>query len=181
MSGEGSVEASDDLTMSPVDIAVMKRLAKKTNLLPVVARADSLTDTMLAAIKRVIRRDLLAAGLDFGVFAPAASTDAPSSAPGTATPQPQDHSGSNPQQDHDEDDEQEERRARPVIKIKAARNIFKFRTSSRSRSRLDLAETGDEPSTAVPTASAPATPMSTSVRTSFLCPSSYFALVGAFS
>ena len=148
MSGDGSVEGSDELTMSPADIDVMKRLAKKTNLLPVIARADSLTDTMLAAVKRVIRKDLLAAGLDFGVFAPAAATDAPSPAHGAGAQQPKDRDGSNAQQDDDEDDEQEERRSRPVIKIKAARNIFKFRTSSRSRSRLDLTETGDEPSTA---------------------------------
>ncbi|KAJ3477784.1 hypothetical protein NLJ89_g12398 [Agrocybe chaxingu] len=47
-------EAEDDdetLTMSPAEIRVIRRLAARANVLPVVARADSLTDEKLQAVK----------------------------------------------------------------------------------------------------------------------------------
>lgn len=44
-------EDSGPLTMSPAEIRVIKRLSARTNVLPVIARSDSLTDERLQAIK----------------------------------------------------------------------------------------------------------------------------------
>ena len=52
-----SADESDDedsnatLTMSPAEIRVIRRLSTRTNVLPVIARADSLTDEKLLAVK----------------------------------------------------------------------------------------------------------------------------------
>ncbi|KAI0768986.1 Septin-domain-containing protein [Trametes elegans] len=155
MSDDSDSEDSDDesaggLTMSPADIRVIRRLSARANVLPVIARADSLTDSTLAAIKHVVRRDLLAANLDFGVFGPvptpgqpqphrAKSPDAPAPANGSTNGDAAEHS----------DDEagggggSDERPSRPVIKLRPTR-LARTR-SSRSRSRLDLAEPAEEP------------------------------------
>ncbi|TBU62262.1 Septin-domain-containing protein [Dichomitus squalens] len=69
-------EDENGLTMSPADIRVMRRIAARANVLPVIARADSLTDAKLAAVKKVVWRDLRAADLDFGVFGPVGADDA---------------------------------------------------------------------------------------------------------
>ena len=53
----GDEDESDDeesntvLTMSPAEIRVIRRLSTRTNVLPVIARADSLTDEKLLAVK----------------------------------------------------------------------------------------------------------------------------------
>lgn len=44
-------EDSGPLTMSPAEIRVIKRLSARTNVLPVIARSDSLTNERLQAIK----------------------------------------------------------------------------------------------------------------------------------
>ncbi|KAL1745126.1 Septin-domain-containing protein [Schizophyllum fasciatum] len=62
--------AAPALALAPADLRVLRRLAARCNVLPVVARSDALTDGALAAVKRAVRRDLRAAGIDFGVFAP---------------------------------------------------------------------------------------------------------------
>ena len=52
-----SGDESDDegsnstLTMSPAEIRVIRRLSTRTNVLPVISRADSLTDEKLLAVK----------------------------------------------------------------------------------------------------------------------------------
>src|SRR5262249_1839404 len=69
------------LTMSPVEIRVICRLSARPNVLPVVARADSLTDERVAAVKDAVRqgleevkdavrKGLEEVGLSFGVFDP---------------------------------------------------------------------------------------------------------------
>ncbi|EJF64766.1 hypothetical protein DICSQDRAFT_166922, partial [Dichomitus squalens LYAD-421 SS1] len=68
-------ENKNGLTTSTADIRVMCRIAVHANVLPVIARADSLMDAKLAAVKKVVRRDL-AADLDFGVFGPVVADDA---------------------------------------------------------------------------------------------------------
>lgn len=124
----------EDLSVSPADIAVMRRLAKKANLLPVIARADSLTDERLDSIKKVVRRDLTSAGLDFGVFGPAKTSEgAPAAESGAA------------QMEEEEPEPEEERPSRSVIKLRPSRIPFKFRFSSRSRTRIELTEDPDEP------------------------------------
>lgn len=152
-------ESGSGLTMSPVDVRVLRRIAARANVLPIVARADSLTDAKLAAVRRAIRRDLAAADIDFGVFGPVAddpkspadaqgsanghkhansisnasevSADPPSTSNGHATPEPSEESGGNQVQD------ERERPSRPVIKLRPTRLT---RRPSRSRSRLEMSE-----------------------------------------
>lgn len=119
----------------------MRRLAQKANLLPIICRADSLTDDKLAAIKKVVHRDLSAAGLDFGVFGPPKPVNGASD---SSTPTPTDPAKK--VEDDQESEPEEDRRSRSVIKLRS-RNPFK-RFNSRSRSRLDLTENADEPDTA---------------------------------
>ena len=180
MSEDSDSEDEDDgsgssLTMSPVDIRVIRRLSSRANVLPVVARADSLTDGKLAAIKKVIRRDLRNANLDFGVFGPVA--DDPKSpveehpaANGngnghnhTESSDSSVHSngngngngnanGSTPQAEEQQppadahaEEAEPERPSRPVIKLRPTRLT---RRPSRSRSRLEITELSpsDDPS-----------------------------------
>ncbi|KAI0661929.1 Septin-domain-containing protein [Cubamyces menziesii] len=132
----------NNLTMSPVDIRVIRRLSARANVLPVIAKADSLTDGKLAAIKKVVRRDLLAANLDFGVFGPVlAGEERPRSTNGGASSPAANGHGSREHSD-EEADEPVERPSRPVIKLRPTR-LSRTR-SSRSRSRLDLTE-AEEP------------------------------------
>ncbi|KAH9080674.1 septin family protein [Lactarius deliciosus] len=58
------------LTMSPAELRVIRRLAERVNVLPIVGRADSLTDDKLRAVKATVKRELYDADLGFGVFAP---------------------------------------------------------------------------------------------------------------
>ncbi|TBU46364.1 hypothetical protein BD309DRAFT_858295 [Dichomitus squalens] len=50
------------------DIAAIRRLSARVNVLPVLARADTLTIDRLTAVKMAIRRDLAEAGIGFGIF-----------------------------------------------------------------------------------------------------------------
>jgi Septin len=50
------------------EINVIRALSSRVNVLPVIARADTLTKDRLAAIKLAIRRDLAEAGIGFGIF-----------------------------------------------------------------------------------------------------------------
>lgn len=50
------------------DIAAIRRLSARVNVLPIVARADILTNERLAAVKLAIRSDLAGAGIGFGIF-----------------------------------------------------------------------------------------------------------------
>ena len=149
-----------NLSMSPTDIRVIRRLVKKANILPVIARADELTDDKLTAIKKVIRRDLDAVGLDFGVFGPVKTDDITPKAQtpenqaqtngngdtphengnvnGTANGKTNGHSS--PNEDHSEE-EPEERRSRRVIKLR----VRLPRRESRSRSRREISEAENEP------------------------------------
>jgi len=57
-SGDESDEDEDGpLTMSPAEIRVIRRLSARTNVLPVIARADSLTDEHLTAVKEAGESD----------------------------------------------------------------------------------------------------------------------------
>jgi Septin len=55
-------------TLPPAEINTIRRLSARVNVLPVVARADTLTNDRLAAVKMAIRRDLAEAGIGFGIF-----------------------------------------------------------------------------------------------------------------
>ncbi|GJE98422.1 septin-domain-containing protein [Phanerochaete sordida] len=142
-------DAHEELCISPADLAVMRRLVKKTNLLPVIARADTLTDDTLEAIKRAARRDLETAGLDLGVFV-AGQSDTRNSrrdshATGNGTVDSHMERSHSPDDDAPSDDD-DQRRSRPAIKLRGPRTPFKMPwTRSRSRTRIEDAEPTDEP------------------------------------
>ncbi|KZV73750.1 hypothetical protein PENSPDRAFT_749794 [Peniophora sp. CONT] len=54
--------------LPPSEVAAIQRLSSRVNVLPVVARADTLTSDRLAAVKLAVRRDLADAGIGFGIF-----------------------------------------------------------------------------------------------------------------
>jgi Septin len=56
------------LVLPQAEINVIRTLSSRVNVLPVIARADSLTTDRLTAIKLAIRRDLAEAGIGFGIF-----------------------------------------------------------------------------------------------------------------
>ncbi|TFK27707.1 hypothetical protein FA15DRAFT_635350 [Coprinopsis marcescibilis] len=163
-----SSEDSEDeeiLTMSPTEIRVIRRIAAKSNVLPVVARADSLTDDKLQAIKKAIRSGLSDAGIDFGVFVPEElkiTNEPPARKRKTQFSVGPGNDDAAHEQDASEDgaldaDEKqngveggdegpsgavdEERKARPVIKLRPKRH---GRPLSRSRSRRDLSQIAED-------------------------------------
>ncbi|KIK52069.1 hypothetical protein GYMLUDRAFT_233731 [Collybiopsis luxurians FD-317 M1] len=60
-------------TLPAQDIHCIRRLSARVNVLPVIARADILSNDRISAIKMAVRRDLADAGIGFGIF----DTDAP--------------------------------------------------------------------------------------------------------
>nr|AKU04645.1 zinc finger transcription factor [Volvariella volvacea] len=50
------------------EINTIRRLSARVNVLPVIARADSLSNDRLAAVKLAVRRNLADAGIGFGIF-----------------------------------------------------------------------------------------------------------------
>lgn len=55
-------------TLPGAEIKTIRRLSARVNVLPVIARADLLSNDRLAAVKLAIRRDLAEAGIGFGIF-----------------------------------------------------------------------------------------------------------------
>ncbi|KAG8857948.1 hypothetical protein FRB96_005439 [Tulasnella sp. 330] len=55
-------------TMCPAELRVMQRLAKRCNVLPVIAHADTLTEERLELVRQVVRREVEEAGIGFSVF-----------------------------------------------------------------------------------------------------------------
>ncbi|KAG5636183.1 hypothetical protein H0H81_008889 [Sphagnurus paluster] len=136
-------ETQDTLTMSLAEIRVIRRLAARTNIIPVIAHADSLTDEKLEAVKLAIRASLADAGIDFGIFE---TQRPPKTARRTRQTQFASANGLGHEVDASEDsqnadeqsgEEDEERQARPVIKLRSSRHS-NGRALSRSRSRRDL-------------------------------------------
>ncbi len=129
--GRSDAEYSDDeegdeneahLSMNPAELKVIKRLAARVNVLPVIARADELTESRLLAVKRTIKRELQALGLGFGVFAPVSS------------PQKGLETHVSIVQSDTEVEEEEDRESRPVIRIRSTKQSGE-RSRSRRRSR----------------------------------------------
>jgi len=54
------------LTMLPSEARIIARLAKRVNVLPIIARADTLTDSRLERIKKAVKRDLANVGVGAG-------------------------------------------------------------------------------------------------------------------
>ncbi|KAF9077737.1 hypothetical protein BDP27DRAFT_1379480 [Rhodocollybia butyracea] len=55
-------------TLPAQDVICIRRLSARVNVLPVIARADVLSNDRLSAIKMAVRRDLADAGIGFGIF-----------------------------------------------------------------------------------------------------------------
>ncbi|KAG5636184.1 hypothetical protein H0H81_008890 [Sphagnurus paluster] len=55
-------------TLPAIEIETIRRLSARVNVLPVIARADILSNERLAAVKVAVRRDLAEAGIGFGIF-----------------------------------------------------------------------------------------------------------------
>ncbi|KAG8977579.1 hypothetical protein FRB90_008754 [Tulasnella sp. 427] len=148
---------STDETMASAEIKVIKRLSTRCNILPVIARADTLTDERLATIKKVVRRDLANAGLGFGVFEPASVVTTVTTSTEVKTPQRKPSRKVHIEGDEEEilEESEEERPTRPVIKLKSPRAPA-LRERSRSRRRiLDLDDDEEVPTQ-------PQTPQATS-------------------
>ncbi|KAF9505959.1 hypothetical protein BS47DRAFT_1374199 [Hydnum rufescens UP504] len=60
-------------TLKPLDIEIMKRLGTRVNLIPVIAKADTLTQSDLALFKQRIRETIVAQGIR--VYQPAIEAD----------------------------------------------------------------------------------------------------------
>ncbi|KAF5385719.1 hypothetical protein D9757_005498 [Collybiopsis confluens] len=133
-------DTSDDddeetpLTMSPAEIRVIRRLAARCNVLPVVAKTDSLTDDALVGAKEAVKRSLAGAGLDFGVFEPSQKPTLTLKKPRATRFQPDDTNGTD---DNEDDEGDEDRQSPPVIKLRRPKVT---RHLSRSRSRRDLSQ-----------------------------------------
>lgn len=58
-----------ELHMSTIDLRQLKRLSRRCNVLPVIGRADELTEAQLINIKNVVQADMKSYGIDLGLFA----------------------------------------------------------------------------------------------------------------
>jgi hypothetical protein len=65
----------DAVTLLPAELRVIKRLATRMNVLPVIAKSDVHTDAALAAAKAAVRRGLSEIGLDAGAFGASGSDE----------------------------------------------------------------------------------------------------------
>ncbi|KAF8606869.1 hypothetical protein BDV93DRAFT_542496 [Ceratobasidium sp. AG-I] len=127
-SDEYDSDASEDapaqhrLGVAPAELRAIQRLAKRTNVLPVIAHGDTLTDERLERIRRAVRRDLSRA-VDMHVF-------------GIGDENPErGRVDSRPMRPRDDDGSDEERK---VIKIRSTRRP--------SRARADDADSPTSPS-----------------------------------
>ncbi|KAI9456159.1 septin family protein [Russula earlei] len=157
--GDSDVDSDSNpggLAMSPAELRVIRRLAQRVNVLPIIGRADSLTDDKLRAVKATVKRELHEAGLGFGVFAPeplkssgasfsrvngalTADENFSSSVNGNG-----DISGDAAESESESDDEDDTHSPRNVITLRSGRQSAPPRRS-RSRSRLELTEEVREP------------------------------------
>ena len=142
------------LTMLPAELRVIRRLAERVNVLPVIGCADSLTDDKLRAVKATVKRELYEADLGFGVFSPepvkvfersSSKEDGPLAADGKyAADLNGEISGEADETDSESDDEDDIDSSRNVIRLRTGRQSVPPRRS-RSRSRLELTEEAREP------------------------------------
>jgi hypothetical protein len=80
---------------------MIKRLHKRVNVLPVIARADELTNYRLEEVKEAVRRDLMKESLGFGVFGGGLGG-------GGANDVTEDVEGEEEDEDEDDEDDEEE-------------------------------------------------------------------------
>lgn len=147
--------------MNPAEIRVIKRLAARVNVLPVIARTDALTESRLRAVKRTVRKELDIADIGFGVFEASTNRARPSkgneskpNSPRATEPNGRRatvddaHSEASPSEegadgDGDDDGDGEDRKARPVIRIRS-RKSFTGTERSQSRRRRTVLDASPE-------------------------------------
>lgn len=173
-SGDESEEDEDEdegpLTMAPAEMKVICRMSNRSNVLPVIAHADSLTDERLTAVKEagkpfltlsalspeltmtptlIVRKGLGDAGIDFGVFGPVDKDESKTQKRATRfangstsghTENGEDSITVEGTDDEDAEGEDEDRQSRPVVKLRPSRH----RKLSRSRSRRDLSSVAED-------------------------------------
>ncbi|KAI6042688.1 Septin-domain-containing protein [Pisolithus marmoratus] len=142
---EPDQSTAGELTMSPAELRVIRRLSERVNVLPIIARADSLTDSALSAVKDAVRKGLREVGLNFGVFSTPMAKDGGDSPPrqilssnendpiGSTSGNGDHHLNGNSHAPPDTEVESKARVSRPIIRVKT-RPVSR----SRSRSRRDL-------------------------------------------
>jgi Septin len=141
--------------MSPAELRVIRRLAERVNVLPVIGHADCLTDDKLRAVKATVKRELYEADIGFGVFAPESVKFSDTSSSGDATltadrkltsavNERGEASNSIDEVESESDDDDGTHTSRPVIRLRTGRKNIAPRRS-RSRSRLELTEDAREP------------------------------------
>ena len=127
-------EYSGEVMMSPAELRVIGRLSARVNVLPVIAKADSLTDDSLLAVKTAVRKGLRQAGLSFGVFSSGKPREELLSQTSSQEEVTNDlHNGVNGRHFVENGVTDGERVARTVVTRRGART-----SRSRSRSRRDL-------------------------------------------
>jgi len=67
--GNVTLDTHELMHMSPIDLRQLKRLSRRCNVLPVIGRADELTEAELMNIKSVVQSDMKSYGIDLGLFA----------------------------------------------------------------------------------------------------------------
>jgi len=153
--GDSDVDTDNNpssLTMLPAELRVIRRLAERVNVLPIIGRADSLTDDKLRAVKATLKRELHEADLGFGVFTPepVKFSQASFSRDGgvlATDGKPVNGNGDGAESESesdDDDDEDDEPSSPPVITLRSGRQSATPRRS-RSRPRLELSVEAREP------------------------------------
>ena len=155
--GDSDIDSDNNpagLTMSPAELRVIRRLAERVNVLPIVGRADSLTDDKLRAVKATVKRELYEADLGFGLFAPEpVKFSEPSVSGGVSTadggfiPATNGHgdaSSAVTEASSESDSDDGAHSSRPIIRLRTGRQSHPPRRS-RSRSRLELSEDAHRP------------------------------------
>jgi hypothetical protein len=138
------------LTILPSELRVIKRLGQRVNVLPVIGCADSLTDERLSAVKEAVRSELVATGLDFGVFGPPKFDQDPAqNGHSIEVNLPKANARPESSDTDDAEEEEDERKSRGVIRLKISRGLASTFRRSRSRTRRDTgySYTGDSDGT----------------------------------
>ena len=138
---EATQEPDQEMKMSliPSEIHVIKRLSERVNVLPIISRADTMTNERLEEVKNAIRQDLKKAGLGFSLL-------------GNIEENEEDEDGVDGDEEDEEDYEPDVRRVtngdqkmdRHVVRIRPTRPSTGRRSShsmrSRSRARAALTQ-----------------------------------------
>ncbi|KAI8447818.1 hypothetical protein BY996DRAFT_4592426 [Phakopsora pachyrhizi] len=94
-------DESESEHMSPIDLRQLKRLSRRSNILPVIGRSDELTEKRILKLKEIVQSDLKTHGISLGAFDSGESEELDSEETSTSP----DESGSNDQTEGDQIDQ----------------------------------------------------------------------------